>query len=124
MSMPYIKFYGLLHCLPHRKCECFKARVSKVHFRVHIFCFLNPALVINITGLLIFQNLLCLKNNFEQVLPTTLVRMTEHCQRFEMFLISTGCGPLWQVKKLIKFRRSTERALRVGCLQSPLDDIL
>ena len=67
-----------------------KARVSNVHFRVHIFlCFCNPVLAINITGLLVFHNFLCLKND-EHVFTTTLVRMTEHCQRFEMFLDSTG----------------------------------
>ena len=72
-------------------------RISNVHFRVHIFlCFFNPVLVINISGLLVFQNFLCLKNDFEHVLTTTHVRMTEHCQRFVMFLDSTGCGPLWQ----------------------------
>ena len=73
------------------------ARVLNVHFRVHIFlCFFNPVLVINITGLLVFHNFLCLKNDFEHVFTTTLVRMTEHCQCFEMFLDSTGCGPLWK----------------------------
>ena len=35
-----------------------------------------------------------MKINFEQVLPITLVRMTQHCQHFEFFLDSTGCGPL------------------------------
>ena len=73
------------------------ARVSNVHFRVIIFlCFFNPVLMINITGLLVFHDFLCLKNDFEHVLTTTLVRMTEHCQRFEMFLDSTGCGLMWQ----------------------------
>ena len=72
-------------------------RVSNVHFRVHIFlCFFNPVLVLNMKGLLVFHNFLCLKNDFEHVLMTNLVRMTEHCQRFEMFLDSTVCGPLWQ----------------------------
>ena len=101
------------------------ARVSNVHFRVHILlCFYNAVLVINITGLLVFHNFLCLKNNFEHVLTTTLVRMTELCQRFEMFLDSTGCGPLWQEWKFIKVWRSTERALRVDRLQPPLYDLL
>ena len=71
------------------------ARVSNLHFGVHIFlCFFNAVLVKNITGLLVFHNFLCFKNDFEHVLTTIQVRMAEHCQRFEMFLNSTGCGPL------------------------------
>ena len=63
------------------------ARVSNIHFRVHIFlCFFNPVLVINFTGLLVFHNFLCLMNDFEHVLTTTLVRMTEHCHCFVMFV--------------------------------------
>ena len=69
-------------------------RVSNVHFRVHIFlCFFKPVFLINITGLLVFHNFLCLKNDFEHVLTTALVWVTEHCQHFEMFLDSNGCGP-------------------------------
>ena len=47
----------------------------------------------NITCLLVFHNFFRLKNNFEKVFPTTLVRMTEHGQHFEMFLDSAVCGP-------------------------------
>ena len=80
MSMSYIKFYGLLHCLPLRKFECSthsQAKVSKVHFRDHIlFCFFNPVIVINITGLFVFYNIFRLKNYFEKVLPTIFVRIS------------------------------------------------
>ena len=58
MSMSYIKFYGLLHCLPLKRGSTHsQAKISQVHFRVHIFlCFFNPVHLINITSLLIFHN--------------------------------------------------------------------
>ena len=98
MSMSYIIVHYTASLLENIRVPLtHTARVSDVHFRVHIFlCFFNPVLVINITGLLVFHNFLCLKNDLEHVLTTTLVRMTEHSQRFVMFLDSTGCGPLWQ----------------------------
>ena len=100
MRMSYIKLYDLLHGLPLTKFDYTthsQARVSKVHFRVHLFFwFFNPVFVINYMGLLLFHNFFRLKNNFEKVVPTRPVRMTEHCQHFEMFLDSAGYGPLWQ----------------------------
>ena len=70
------------------------ARVSNVHFRVQIFlCFFNAVLVINITGLLVFHIFLCLKKDFEHVLTTTLVRMTEHCQCLKCFWIVLFVAP-------------------------------
>ena len=92
MSMSYILVHYTASLLDNVSVPLtHTARVSNVHFRVHIFlCFFNPVLVIKIMDLLVFHIFLCLKNDFE--LTTTLVRMTEDCQRFEMFLDSTGCG--------------------------------